>query len=87
MIIPSLKGECYRFTFLLVFPLLSVSDDGSMRMGSLITVYSNGSVNANFRQRLTFACRLNLIMFPFDVQICTITFFSPTSDGKFLQIT
>ncbi|XP_030592712.1 5-hydroxytryptamine receptor 3A [Archocentrus centrarchus] len=63
-----------------------VSDDGSIQTGSLVTVYSNGSVNANFRQRLTFACRLNLIMFPFDVQTCPITFFSPTSGVESMNL-
>ncbi|KAL3986597.1 kelch-like protein 10 [Sarotherodon galilaeus] len=57
-----------------------VSDDGSIRMSPLVTVYSNGSVNADFQQRLTFACRLNLFVFPFDLQTCYITFSSLNSD-------
>ncbi|XP_005924220.2 5-hydroxytryptamine receptor 3A-like [Haplochromis burtoni] len=57
-----------------------VSDDGSMRMSPLVTVYSNGSVKADFQQRLTFACRLNLFLFPFDLQTCYISFSSLNSD-------
>lgn len=66
--------------------LCSVSDDGSMRMSPLVTVYSNGSVKADFQQRLTFACRLNLFTFPFDLQTCYISFSSLNSDGKIHQI-
>lgn len=55
-------------------------------MSPLVTVYSNGSVNADFQQRLTFACRLNLFVFPFDLQTCYITFSSLNSDGKIHQI-
>ncbi|XP_065326777.1 5-hydroxytryptamine receptor 3C-like [Pelmatolapia mariae] len=57
-----------------------VSDDGSIRMSPLVTVYSNGSVKADFQQRLTFACRLNLFVFPFDLQTCYISFSSLNSD-------
>lgn len=67
--------------------LCSVSDDGSMRMSPLVTVYSNGSVKADFQQRLTFACRLNLFLFPFDLQTCYISFSFWTLMVKYTRLT
>ncbi|XP_035768488.1 5-hydroxytryptamine receptor 3A-like [Neolamprologus brichardi] len=72
-------------TSMLWFPdviiIEDVSDDGSMRMSPLVTVNSNGSVKADFQQRLSFACRLNLSVFPFDLQTCYITFSSLNSEA------
>lgn len=64
----------------------SVSDSGSVQRSPLSTLYPSGLVLAEKRQRLTTTCRLDLYMFPFDKQICNITFSSVNYNGRFHQI-
>ncbi|XP_008327375.1 5-hydroxytryptamine receptor 3A-like [Cynoglossus semilaevis] len=56
--------------------LEDVSDSGSVQRSPLSTLHPSGLVLAEKRQRLTTTCRLDLYMFPFDKQICNITFSS-----------
>lgn len=64
----------------------SVSDSGSVQRSPLSTLHPSGLVLAEKRQRLTTTCRLDLYMFPFDKQICNITFSSVNYNGRFHQI-
>lgn len=62
--------------------LCSASDVGTIQKSPFVRVTSDGMMYSYFRQRLTSTCQLNLWLFPFDLQKCTITFGSMVSDGK-----
>ncbi|XP_030590712.1 5-hydroxytryptamine receptor 3A-like [Archocentrus centrarchus] len=58
-----------------------VSDTGSIQDSPLVILNSSGWMYTSARQRLTYTCRLDLMMFPFDTQYCNITF-SPMSSEE-----
>ncbi|KAF3845922.1 hypothetical protein F7725_003000 [Dissostichus mawsoni] len=58
------------------------SDVGSIHKSAIVKLYPNGSMLATTRERLTSTCRMDLVLFPFDMQECTITFSSMTSEGS-----
>ncbi|XP_042361776.1 5-hydroxytryptamine receptor 3C-like [Plectropomus leopardus] len=58
------------------------SDTGSILNSPTISLSSSGSMLASARQRLTSTCQLNLKLFPFDKQNCTISFLSMNFDVK-----
>ncbi|XP_040918905.1 5-hydroxytryptamine receptor 3A-like [Toxotes jaculatrix] len=60
------------------------SDSGSIQDSPLVSVFPSGLVLANRRQRLTSTCQLNLFLFPFDTQICNISFSSMTYNEQSL---
>ncbi|KAG8006544.1 5-hydroxytryptamine receptor 3A [Nibea albiflora] len=62
------------------------SDSGSIQKSPYVRVKSNGMMFTYARQRLTSTCRLNLWLFPFDLQKCTITFGSMTSDANSINL-
>uniref|UniRef100_UPI003AAF1AA8 5-hydroxytryptamine receptor 3A-like n=1 Tax=Centroberyx gerrardi TaxID=166262 RepID=UPI003AAF1AA8 len=55
-----------------------VSDTGAIKKSPYATVYQDGTVVTNEIQRLTTTCQMDLINFPFDTQMCNITFLSMT---------
>ncbi|XP_071403578.1 5-hydroxytryptamine receptor 3A-like [Centroberyx affinis] len=60
-----------------------VSDTGAIKKSQYTTVYQDGMVVTTEIQRLTITCQMDLISFPFDYQICNITFMSMTNhDGR-----
>lgn len=62
-------------------PTLSVSDTSSRYMSPLATLSSNGWVHSSLRHVLTSTCKLNLKLFPFDMQICNLSFGSMSFSG------
>ncbi|XP_023269556.1 5-hydroxytryptamine receptor 3A-like isoform X1 [Seriola lalandi dorsalis] len=62
------------------------SDSGSIQNSPLITLIPSGSVLAKGIQRLTFTCQMNLFLFPFDIQHCSITFTSMNYNGETLKL-
>lgn len=65
---------------------LSISDTSSSYMSPLTTVSANGWVHTNSRHLLTSTCKLNLKLFPFDMQICNFSFGSMSSSGEVFHI-
>ncbi|XP_056870045.1 5-hydroxytryptamine receptor 3A-like isoform X1 [Takifugu flavidus] len=51
-----------------------VSDTSSNYMSPLATLSSNGWVHSSLRHVLTSTCKLDLKLFPFDMQICNLSF-------------
>uniref|UniRef100_A0A3P9HLH5 Uncharacterized protein n=1 Tax=Oryzias latipes TaxID=8090 RepID=A0A3P9HLH5_ORYLA len=62
------------------------SDSGSIREDPLLILMSSGEAVTTTRQRLTSTCQLNLLLFPFDVQRCNITFSSTSFDTSSLKL-
>uniref|UniRef100_UPI0037E8B82E 5-hydroxytryptamine receptor 3A n=1 Tax=Semicossyphus pulcher TaxID=241346 RepID=UPI0037E8B82E len=62
------------------------SDTGSIYHGPFLTLMPNGFVMSSSRQRLTSTCQLNLALFPFDTQICQVTFGSMTTDESNIML-
>ncbi|XP_034567548.1 5-hydroxytryptamine receptor 3A-like isoform X2 [Notolabrus celidotus] len=62
------------------------SDTSTTFYGPLVYLDHTGLVIGNSRQRLTSTCRLNLAMFPFDSQNCTMTFVSMSSDAEQMSL-
>ncbi|KAG7238959.1 hypothetical protein INR49_030510 [Caranx melampygus] len=62
------------------------SDSGSIQNSQLLTVIPSGAVFASGRQRLTSTCRMNLFLFPMDIQSCTITFASMSYTGDMMTL-
>ncbi|XP_029945989.1 5-hydroxytryptamine receptor 3A [Salarias fasciatus] len=62
------------------------SDTSSVQDGMFVSIHHNGTVMAGRRQRLTFTCQLNLKMFPFDTQHCSITFMSHSSTADAVEL-
>ncbi|XP_037648463.1 5-hydroxytryptamine receptor 3A-like [Sebastes umbrosus] len=58
-----------------------VSDTGAIYNSPTVSLSASGVVVTHGRQRLTSTCRMNLALFPFDTQICSITFTSMTLDA------
>ncbi|XP_041828674.1 5-hydroxytryptamine receptor 3A-like [Melanotaenia boesemani] len=63
-----------------------VSDTASVQEDPLLSLDADGSLFAQVRQRLSYTCQLDLSMFPFDVQHCSITFSSMSSDGRMITL-
>ncbi|KAM9391633.1 5-hydroxytryptamine receptor 3A [Pholidichthys leucotaenia] len=63
-----------------------VSDTSSVIEGPYVTVQSNGVVVSIRRQRLSFTCRFNLTMFPFDEQTCEVIFSSMSYDDDSMTL-
>ncbi|XP_027141623.1 5-hydroxytryptamine receptor 3A isoform X2 [Larimichthys crocea] len=62
------------------------SDVGTIQKSPFVRVTSDGMMYSYFRQRLTSTCQLNLWLFPFDLQKCTITFGSMVSDANSINL-
>ncbi|XP_034062111.1 5-hydroxytryptamine receptor 3A-like [Gymnodraco acuticeps] len=62
------------------------SDAGSIHKSAVVKLYPNGLMLATTRERLTSTCRMDLLLFPFDTQECTITFSSMTSEEHAVQL-
>nr|XP_019949761.1 PREDICTED: 5-hydroxytryptamine receptor 3A-like [Paralichthys olivaceus] len=62
------------------------SDTGSVKNSPLVTLSPGGWVTANGRQRLTTICQFNLFLFPFDTQLCNITFSSLSYKEKSMTL-
>ncbi|XP_073349812.1 5-hydroxytryptamine receptor 3A-like [Pagrus major] len=62
------------------------SDSGSTQRGALASVSPDGWVMVSARQRLTATCQLKLRLFPFDTQLCSITFASMISDDESIKL-
>ncbi|KAL3986598.1 cytoskeleton-associated protein 5 [Sarotherodon galilaeus] len=63
-----------------------VSDTGSIQESLLVTVNSSGWMYMSGRQRLTYTCCLDLMMFPFDTQSCNITFSTMSLNEKTIKL-
>ena len=50
------------------------------------TIYSDGSVTYNFPTVLKSVCRIDVTYFPFDTQVCKLTFGSWTHHGYELDV-
>ncbi|TMS14821.1 5-hydroxytryptamine receptor 3A [Larimichthys crocea] len=69
-----------------VFIQEDASDVGTIQKSPFVRVTSDGMMYSYFRQRLTSTCQLNLWLFPFDLQKCTITFGSMVSDANSINL-
>ncbi|XP_054463248.1 5-hydroxytryptamine receptor 3A-like [Anoplopoma fimbria] len=62
------------------------SDTGTIQNSPVVTLSFKGVVLVNTRQRLTSTCLLNLILFPFDTQLCNFTFTSMNSGADTIKL-
>ncbi|XP_028311299.1 5-hydroxytryptamine receptor 3A isoform X2 [Gouania willdenowi] len=62
------------------------TDTSSVHVGQFVNVYPNGTIRTELRQKLTYTCQLNLLMFPFDRQNCKITFLSHSANSNTLLL-
>ncbi|XP_048749239.1 neuronal acetylcholine receptor subunit alpha-6-like [Ostrea edulis] len=65
-----------------------VSDEGNMpNMEDFrADIHYTGTVSYNFPAIVTISCKINVAYFPFDHQICTLTFASWIYTGKFIDL-
>lgn len=64
------------------FRSFSISDGSSRYKSPLATISADGWVHTTSRHMLTSTCKLELQLFPFDVQKCTVSFGSMSSSGE-----
>lgn len=62
------------------------SDTGTKYESPNVNLFPDGWTYATFKQLITFTCQLNLSTFPFDDQICRLTFTSMNSDAQAIRL-